>query len=303
MASFTFIGQNLSIKGGNIIVVSGAQFSLVLTDDDNVIGDPGDTGENVSIDSAPATPYTFLGIGTTDVNESMAVLELPDGSFVGFNTDGTTLRNGNTKVGPADLVSTPFTPCFTPGTKVLTPKGYVLVETLGKNDLVMTRDNGAQPVRHIIHRRLSGADLTTRRQPIRIQKGAFGDGLPLAEILVSPQHRFLISGWRSQLLIGEDSGLTTASSLCNDDSIRQLNDQTDVTYIHIILDDHQIIIANGVETESVLLSDDFLDGLPIMVRLELEDMFGHPNAQASPNDMPAAAPMLRHFEGALVLSS
>ncbi|WP_281708481.1 Hint domain-containing protein, partial [Phaeobacter italicus] len=37
--------------------------------------------------------------------------------------------------------------CFTKGTRILTSRGQIAVEDLAKGDLVMTRDNGLQPLR------------------------------------------------------------------------------------------------------------------------------------------------------------
>ena len=300
MTTYSFIGHNLSVNGGNINVTSGATFSLVLTDDDSTIGDPGDTGEMVSVDGATAETYTFLGIGTTDVGETMVILELADGTLIGFNTDGTALTNGNTKVKLSDLVDDPIVPCFTPGMQILTPDGYVLVENLQEGDLIQTRDNGAQPARKILLRDLRSSEMTEELKPICVSKGALGTNLPFSDITVSPQHRFCISDWRAQLIFGENEVLATAKSLCNDNSIRRLNDIREVTYIHIILDDHQIITANGLETETVLLSQDFLDGMPLLVRLELDAVLECPIAAERISSSKAAAPILSHYEGTLI---
>lgn len=300
MTTYTFIGHNVSINGGNINVTSGATFSLVLTDDDTTIGDPGDTGEMVSVGGATAENYTFLGIGTTDVGETMAVIELADGTLVAFNTDGTELNNGNTKVNLSELIDDPIVPCFTPGTQILTPDGYVTVESIQEGDLIQTRDQGAQPVKKILRRKLGPNEMTDELRPICLRMGSLGSNLPFSDLTVSPQHRFCISDWRAQLFFGEAEVLATAKSLCKDSSIRRVDDVRKVTYIHIIFDDHQIITANGVETESVLLSQEFLDGMPLVVRLEFETLFETEIIHERISNYKAAAPILRHFEGALV---
>ena len=166
MPTYTFIGHSVSINGGNINITSGATFSLVLTDDDPTIGDPGDTGELVTVDGAPAESYTFLGIGTTDAGETMAVIELADGTLIAFNTDGTELNNGNTKVSLSELVDDPIVPCFTPGTQILSPDGYVPVESIQEGDLIQTRDQGAKPVQKILHRKLRSHQMTKDLRPV-----------------------------------------------------------------------------------------------------------------------------------------
>lgn len=300
MATYTFIGHNVSINGGNINFTSGATFSLVLTDDDPTIGDPGDTGEMVIIDGTTAQPYTFLGIGLTDGSEMMAILELSDGTLIAFNTDGTELDNGNTKVSLSDLIDDPIVPCFTPGTQILTPDGYVLVENLQEGDLIQSRDRGAQPIRKVLRRDLKPSEMTNDLKPVCLREGSLGTNLPFSDLIVSPQHRFCISDWRSQLLFGEDEVLVTAKSLCNDRDVRRLNDICEATYIHLILDDHQIITANGVQTESVLLSKEFLDGMPLLVRLELEALFDCQSATLRKSSGKAVAPIVRNYEGELI---
>lgn len=300
MATYTFIGHNLSINGSNVNVTTGATFSLVLTDDDPTIGDPGDTGEMVSVGGGTPETYTFLGIATTDAGETMAVIELSDGSLIGFNTNGAELANGNTKVTLADLVDDPVVPCLTPGTLILTPEGYVSIEDLEEGDLIITRDHGPRPVLKLLFRNVSAFEMKERLKPICLRKGALGADLPFADLIVSPQHRFAISDWRAQLLFGEDEVLVSAKSLCNDLSVRCLTDVEEVTYIHIVLDGHQIITANGVETETVLLSEDFLNSLPGHLRLEIETVFGAQELDELHLEHKAAAPILRQFEGSLL---
>lgn len=85
-------------------------------------------------------------------------------------------------------------PCFTRGTRIATPRGEVLVEDLWVGYTVYTRDHGAQVLRWVGRRDLSLADLIVSPQlrPVRIAKGALGQGLPLRDMKVSPQHRMLI---------------------------------------------------------------------------------------------------------------
>lgn len=296
MATYTFTGHTLSLNGGNINVTSSTTFSIVLTDDDGRIGDPGDTGELISINGGTPQNYTFQGAGVTDVGESMIVIELADGSLIGFNTAGGELQNGNTKVSLADLVADPTVPCFTPGSLILTPDGEVRVEDLQPGDLVSTRDNGARPVVKVLKRHVSGADLTSNLRPVRIEKDAFGPGLPTELLVVSPQHRFSITDWRAELLFAESEVLVSAKSLVDGHAITVDETVLEVTYVHLVLDKHEIIAANGVATETVLMSDDFLKNVPLAARIELEQLFG----TFVDANQASVAPILKHFEGAVL---
>lgn len=151
--------------------------------------------------------------------------------------------------------------CFTPGTRLLTPDGPRLIETLRPGDRVSTKDNGAQPIAWCGHRRMSGARLYAmpHLRPIRIRSNAFGLGQPDADLIVSPQHRMLVRGRAAQALFNTDEVLVAAEDLLNDLSITVDHQLRDVTYVHVLLERHQIVWANGLQTESFHPSNATLD--------------------------------------------
>lgn len=142
--------------------------------------------------------------------------------------------------------------CFTPGTRILTPDGARLVEDLREGDRVMTRDSGAQDVEWIGSRRMTGARLFAmpKLRPIRIRAGALGVERPEEELLVSPEHRMLVKGEVAQALFNTPEVLVAAKDLINDHNIAVDTALKEVTYIHLLLPRHEILWANGVETES-----------------------------------------------------
>lgn len=142
--------------------------------------------------------------------------------------------------------------CFTPGTRVQTGNGAQLIEDLREGDLVQTKDNGLQPLRWIGKRCMTGARLFAMPslRPIRIAGGAFGIERPDADLLVSPEHRILVKGAVAQSLFNTSEVLVAAKDLINGSTISVDITQRSVTYIHILLDQHQVLWANGLETES-----------------------------------------------------
>lgn len=142
--------------------------------------------------------------------------------------------------------------CFTPGTRLLTPDGPRRIECLRPGDRVQTKDCGAQDVLWCGHRRMSGARLYAmpHLRPIRIRAEAFGAGRPDGDLLVSPQHRMLVKGAAAQALFNTPEVLIRAEDLLNDTSITVDHQVCDVTYVHVLLARHQIVWANGLETES-----------------------------------------------------
>ena len=142
--------------------------------------------------------------------------------------------------------------CFTPGTRIKTPEGSRLIEELRAGDWIQTKDNGAQPILWSGHRRMSGARLYAmpHLRPIRFRAGALGTDRPEDDLLVSPQHRMLLRGPAARALFNSSEVLVAAEHLLNDHSIMVDQTQREVTYIHLLLEAHNIIFANGMETES-----------------------------------------------------
>ncbi|SHM29510.1 Hint domain-containing protein [Roseovarius litoreus] len=142
--------------------------------------------------------------------------------------------------------------CFTPGTRIETPEGPRLVEELREGDMVQTKDDGAQPIEWVGCRRMSGARLFAmpHLRPIRISAGALGIDRPQRELLVSPGHRMLVKGRVAQALFNTSEVLVAARDLVNNRTVVVDVMAREVTYIHLLLPRHQVLWANGVETES-----------------------------------------------------
>lgn len=141
--------------------------------------------------------------------------------------------------------------CFTPGTRIATDRGEVRIEDLSVGDLVLTRDNGYQPIRWIGQKELSQRALALQPdlQPICIQKGALARGVPERDMIVSPQHRMLIDCVQAQFYLGDSEVLIKAKDMLRLEGVKKLRSKS-VTYIHLMLPAHEIILADGAWTES-----------------------------------------------------
>ena len=142
--------------------------------------------------------------------------------------------------------------CFTKGTRIRVADGTVPVEDLREGDLVQTKDNGLQEICWIGSRRMTGARLFAlpKLRPIRIRAGAFGGERPDEELMVSPQHRILFRGASARALFNTEEVLVAASDLVNGHSVLADTKVKEVTYIHLMLPRHEVLFANGVESES-----------------------------------------------------
>ncbi|MGB8621385.1 MAG: Hint domain-containing protein [Paracoccaceae bacterium] len=142
--------------------------------------------------------------------------------------------------------------CFAAGTLIDTPDGPRLVEDLAAGDRIQTKDDGVQEVLWTGRRRMSGARLYAMPylRPVRIRTGALGIDRPDGDLIVSPQHRVLVTGPAAELLFRTSEVLVAAEDLINDRSIVHDRTLREVTYVHLMLERHQVVWANGVETES-----------------------------------------------------
>lgn len=164
--------------------------------------------------------------------------------------------------------------CFTPGTQIVTPRGQKSIESLEKGDFVLTRDNGFKPIVWIASQQISGQTLVENDslQPILIRRGALGDDAPNRDMMVSPQHRMLLTRARAEYLFGAHEVLVKAKHLVSLPGIEAVKLPA-VTYVHLMFDQHEIILADGAWSESFQPGDSTLSGLDADQRDELEIIF------------------------------
>ena len=151
--------------------------------------------------------------------------------------------------------------CFTPETRLATPQGPRMIRDIRPGDRLETRDNGPQEVLWCGHRRMTGARLYAmpHLRPVRFKAGALGVGRPDEDLLVSPQHRMLLCGPAARALFNTPEVLVAAEDLLNDQTVIVDHSLREVTYVHILLERHNVIWANGLETESFHPSNTALD--------------------------------------------
>jgi hypothetical protein len=131
-------------------------------------------------------------------------------------------------------------PCFARGTRLLTPHGYRAVEALKPGDPLITASGTRRPVCWIGRRTLDlGAQAAHNAQPILIQPGAFGPGLPAQQLRLSPLHG-----------VYADGVLFPAAHLVNNATILRERGRAAMTYFHVELDRHDILLAEGLPCES-----------------------------------------------------
>ena len=262
---------------------------------------------------------TFSGLGIGDVVDAGTnpgdadVLDLSNWGWRRTNIlyDSNDPRNGTVQLldlNGAVLGTLQFSgverliPCFTPGTRITTRRGETPVEDLRPGDEVLTRDNGFRPLVWTGRRDLSAADLTAnpKLRPVRIAAGSLGHGLPCRDMLVSPQHRMLIEGWRAELLFGEAEVLVAARHLTRLPGIATAA-TPGIAYVHILFANHEIVRADGAWSESFQPARPMLSSMEAGQVAELLTLF--PALLDGPTAFPAARPTLKAHEARLLTAA
>lgn len=197
---------------------------------------------------------------------------------------------------PRDYEPTPMNnggeeniPCFAGGTIIETQQGPRMIEAIRKGDMVRTSQRGFQPVCWIGSQKLSAENLHKNPQlrPIRIRAGALSSHTPFADLTVSPQHRILIRSKPAQRMFGTNEILVAAKHLLEIEGIEIVWEQDDVVYFHFMFEQHEIVIANGAETESFYTGDQALQSVGEATFAEISQIFpelenGNPMLPAVP---------------------
>ncbi len=190
----------------------------------------------------------------------------------------------------------PVFPCFAAGTLIEAEHGPQPIESIRAGDLVRTLDRGLQPVRWTGQREVPGR---AAMAPVEIRAGALGNW---RDLRVSPQHRMLMGDWRTELYFGKRQVLVPAIHLVNGTTIRQVACRR-VRYVHLAFDQHEVIWAEGIPSESLHFGSVALDRLDGAVRDEIATLFPELFKQAGEcpgTQCSTVRQSLRGWESALV---
>jgi hypothetical protein len=144
--------------------------------------------------------------------------------------------------------------CFAGGTRIATPSGPRVVETLRVGDLVDTIDRGPCPLVWVgVH---DPSNFRTREAPAKpavvIRADALGPGNPARDLVLSPQHRVLIGGKPIMRMFGVPEVLIAASRLVGRPGIAFMETHEGLRFYHLLLDHHALLRAEGAVAESLL---------------------------------------------------
>ncbi|WP_380058943.1 Hint domain-containing protein (plasmid) [Falsihalocynthiibacter sp. SS001] len=238
-----------SVAGINVGDTVDSRYTYTVT------GSDGSSGNIYFLATNSATNYGSLIVSDFPLDPSVTY------TFGTFNREGA--------VDYDDLV-----PCFAYGTLISTAEGDVPVQELLVGQEVLTLDREYKKIRWIGSRKLDVIDLKLNPKllPIKIKSGAMGSGLPLQDLLVSPQHRVLVRSQIVKRMFDSDEILIPANKLVELNGIDVVQECEEIEYFHVLLDDHEIIFSNGAPTESLFTGPEALRALSPEARKEIETL-------------------------------
>jgi len=209
--------------------------TVVITVVGGTLGAPNDPNASTNLTNSGTTYTATVGSGLI---QQLMFYPAPDGtaSKITIEIKGS--------AGVADTTSGfyVYANCFTAGTMIACPDGERSVESLKAGDLVITASGDVKPVRFLGRQRIDlGA--APDRAPVRIPASAFADGLPRRDLRLSPDHAVVF-----------DNVLIPVRSLLGGAVVQE--EISEITYYHIQLDSHDVVLAEGLPCETLLETDD-----------------------------------------------
>jgi hypothetical protein len=239
MSSLVGAAGNDSLPGPSEDAAGGSQGgadSLFWTDFDDSL--PGAAGDGVLSFATSGAYFLGHGLGACSITGlGSGATGADDVEFIGAAAGNAALGADNRYV------------CFAGGTRIRTDRGNAPVESLRAGDLVATISGRGAPLKRVLwvgRRRVNlvGHAHADALVPIRIRAGALAENTPSRDLLVSSDHCVFLDGV-----------LVPAGLLVNGASIVAETSLAEVTYYHVELEVHDVLLAEGAGVESWIDSD------------------------------------------------
>jgi hypothetical protein len=215
--------------GGAHIVIDDA-FSMI----DNAVANPGSYGlTNVTSPVYTGSASSFVPADLVSTDPAV------QNTFLFFDKEHPTETG---EAGLARLAQLALTSCFATGTRIRTTDGDVPVEALRIGAHAVLADGETAPVIWIGHRDVDFANEPDPREgrPVRVRADAFGPGSPLCDLYLSPDHAVFVDGVLIPVKYLID-GIAIAPA-----------PRDSVTWWHVELSRHAVLLAEGLPCESFL---------------------------------------------------
>ncbi len=251
----------IELRAGSLLELNAPTSELVEITPTNTAAPAGGVSGPGTLD---LDTTTFGGTLALDPGTSLNLFLAPGETASGATVTGTTLAIAGTSetialggagytagfipaTVPGGRVEVTLSPvCFARGTRIATVSGEVAVEDLQPGEMVRLAGGGLAPIVWIGRRTVDCARHPDPRKvwPVRIRAGAFGPALPTRDLLVSPQHA-----------IHDEGVLIPARFLVNGSTVTQ-EPVASIEYFHVELERHDLLLAEGLASESYLDTGD-----------------------------------------------
>lgn len=277
--------DTITLGGGNDSITSGAGYDeLILTgaggidivSDFDISDDDSNGFFNDQLDVSDLTGGTGLSgairtqdVSVTDDGFGNALLSFPGGEQLVLEGVPPAQITTQAQLNAAGI------PCFTPNVMLATKRGSVPAGQIQVGDLLQTADNGFQPVIWVGKRTLDRAELGQRPhlRPYCIRP----DGIlsPERPMLLSPQHRLLVNRKTFEHDTQFSESFLSAKLLAEiDGTCKPLAcENQEVTYVHLMTEQHEVIYAEGIATETFWPGPEAVRGLSANDMRELFELF------------------------------
>lgn len=189
-------------------------------------------------------------------------------------------------------------PCFCQGSHLMTDQGEQAVDWIRAGDRVLTKDNGYQTViwtaRSVITVQMLKSNPKLR--PVKIAARGIDGAAPAQDLLLSPEHRVLLASAQIELLFGCDEMFAAAKFICDGDQVAQILPEHEISYYHILFENHEAVLADGLWVESFFTGDMALGMLPASKQGQIRDLLGD-----KVDSMKTARPCLKSWEAAMLI--
>jgi autotransporter passenger strand-loop-strand repeat protein len=218
-------GGTETIRGSEVVVGTVINLGGIIDLTDLVFSSGASAAFNSSTDVLTVTD------GGTQYTQTLA------GTYSNVSFQTTSDGGGGTQVTMA---------CFVTGTRIATDHGEVAVEALRIGDQVALADGRISPIVWLGYRRVDCTRHPKPEQvmPVRVLRDAFGPGVPTRDLFMSPDHAVFAEGV-----------LIPVRHLINGGSVAQVK-VAEVTYYHVELGEHEVLLAEGMAAESYLDTGD-----------------------------------------------
>ncbi|MBP9951947.1 MAG: Hint domain-containing protein, partial [Cypionkella sp.] len=186
-------------------------------------------------------------------------------SPIAVNTDYTLVmvENAPPETGLADLLCI----SFAQGTMITLANGRQCpIEAVQAGQMLLTRDHGPQPVRWIGKATLRAVGVFA---PVVITAGTLGNS---GDLIVSQHHRMFLYQRDRRAGLATSELLVQAKHLVDGDRVF-LREGGYINYFSIVFDRHEIIYAEGVPAESLMVNEATLQRLPAELSEDMKARF------------------------------